>query len=485
LPTLSAPQKIVLTQRYTYFSPWLEGRQIPFCRSCMQTLDFGRASTGRLLWQTALPSIASLLLVAMYHTIDRIFVGQAVGTVGLAAVTVALPLMLLGFAGTMMAHAGGSSLMGRLLGSGDTQGATLALGQTLLLGLLMAVLSAGLCWYFLEPLLVFFGASQASLSDARSFSLLMIAAFPILAATVALDCGLWAQGRPQAALLVMASGVVVNTLLCALFVLHWDFGVVGSGWATVLGEIFALCLAFAIYHWGNLPLQLRWHHLRWHTEQLREMVQMGFGSGLAELLPVLLLVLLTQQMAAFAGDTGVALVGVFETIWMLGMMPVFGICQAAAVLMSFNHGAGFSERVRRILWQSWLGASGVLMLAWLLLQASPLTVMQLFAGDSPDLLALGVNAMPIYFMALPLAALPHVLAAYFRSCGQGLLSALVGLSQPVIFLLPALIVFPHYWDLQGLLWATPVADCLALILSAGFLCQAIRQRGHLTWARGD
>jgi putative MATE family efflux protein len=445
----------------------------------MHTLDLGQAPTGRLLWQTALPSVVSLLLVALYHSIDRIFVGHYVGTVGLAAVTVALPLMLLGFAGTMMAQAGGSSLMGRLLGSADAPAATRALGQTLLLALLIAAVSSVLCWMFLEPLLLAFGASPASLADARSFSLLMIAAFPIQAATVALDCGLWAQGRPKTALLVILSGVLMNTALCVLFVAYWGWGVRGSAWATLLGESFSLGLVLAIYRWGGVTLKLHWRSLRWHSAQLREMVQVGFGSGLAELLPVLLLVLLTQGMARLAGDTGVALVGIFETLWMLTMMPVFGVCQAAAVLMSFNHGADQPARVQRVLWQSWAAATGGLLLAWLLLQAAPQAVLQLFAGDAPDLLALGLQAMPIYFLALPLAALPNVLAAYFRSRGQGLLSACVGLSQPVLFLIPALLLFPHWWGLPGLLWATPVADSLALLLSVGFLSKISRPAAEL------
>ena len=79
--------------------------------------EMGQGSTGRLLFKYSLPAIAGMVLVSLYNVIDRIFVGQATGSEGLAAVTVAFPVMMLGFAGAIMANAGGSSLISRLLGT--------------------------------------------------------------------------------------------------------------------------------------------------------------------------------------------------------------------------------------------------------------------------------------------------------------------------------------------------------------------------------
>ena len=431
--------------------------------------EMGQANTGRLLLKYSLPAIAGMVLVSLYNVIDRIFVGQATGSSGLAAVTVAFPVMMLGFAGAIMANAGGSSLISRLLGAGDKAGAERALGQSVFLGTAVSAVTGLLLLPFLDPILWLFGASAATIGPTRQFSLLMIAAFPFQGAGMGLAAGVRSQGKAKTSMFLMLAGVVVNALLCGLFVMVWHWGVPGSAWATFFGQIFACALSLVFYLSGAGALRFKWRHLKPDGAVSLEVAKVGMGAWLGNVIPVALILILNTTMVRLAGDVGLAVIGIVNTVGMLAVMPIFGIMQGAAPIMGYNHGSGDWRRVRRVFWQSLAVSTLILLAFWISLELAPDFYIKAFSAHDPALIALGQKTVAIFMLMLPLVGLPIALGQYYQSIGLGLASAILGMSRQIIFLIPALLILPIWWGLDGLIWAGPVADALGVLLSLGFL----------------
>jgi putative MATE family efflux protein len=430
--------------------------------------EMGAGSTGRLLFKYSLPAIAGMILVSLYNVIDRIFVGQATGATGLAAVTVAFPVMMLGFAGAILANAGGSSLISRLLGAGDKAGAEKALGQSVLLGAVLSGLTGLLLLPFLDPILWLFGASEATIGPARQFSQLMIAAFPFQGMSMGLGAGVRSQGKAKTSMFLMLAGVGVNAILCGVFVMAWGWGVPGSAWATFFGQLFSCAIGLAFYLSGAGALRFHWRNLRPDGAILRELSQVGMGAWLGNVIPVALILILNRAMVQYAGDTGLAIIGIVNTVGMLAVMPVFGIMQGAAPIMGYNHGAGDWRRVRRVFFQGLAASTVILTAFWLTLEIFPDFYIKAFSANDPDLIALGQRVVAIFMVMLPLIGLPIALGQYYQSIGLGLASAILGMARQIIFLIPALLIMPMFWGLDGLIWAGPVADALGVLLALGF-----------------
>ena len=417
--------------------------------------EMGQGSTGSLLFKYSLPAIAGMVLISLYNVVDRIFVGQATGSLGLAAVTVALPIMMLGFAPALLANAGGSSRISRLLGSGDKAAAERALGQSVLLGFVLSGLSGLLCLPFLDPLLRLFGASDATLAPARLFSQLMIIAFPFQGAGMGLASGVRSQGKAKTSMFLMLAGVVVNAGLCAWFVLGLGWGVAGSAWATLISQIFSMFLSLGFYLSGAGSLRFHLRNLSLDKEAASDIAKVGFGAWLSNIIPVILFIILNNVIARYAGDVGIAMIGIVNTIGMLAVMPIFGIMQGAAPIMGYNHGAGDSVRVRRVFFQSLLASSAILLLFWGAIELFPHAFIRAFSANDPKLLELGQYGLPTFMLMLPLIGLPIALTQYYQSVGKGLPSAVLGMARQIIFLIPALLLLPIWWGLDGMIWAGP------------------------------
>jgi len=430
--------------------------------------EMGEGSTGRLLLKYSLPAITGMVLVSLYNVIDRIFVGQATGAEGLAAVTVAFPVMILGFAGAILANSGGSSLIARLLGAGDKEGAERGLGQAVLLGTVISGVTGLLLLPFLDPILRLFGASDATLGPARAFSRLMIIAFPFQGASMGLSSGIRSQGKAKTSMVLMLAGVIVNTICCAIFVNVMHLGVVGSACATLTGQIFGCAIGLGFYLAGAGSLRFRFKNLMPNKKSALEVTEVGFSSWIMNVIPVILFFILNTVMVKWAGDTGLAVIGIVNTISMLAVMPVFGIMQAAAPIMGYNHGAGNYRRVRRVFFQSLAASTFILTAFWLTLELKPDFYIKAFSAHDPALLALGQKTVAIFMLMLPLIGLPIALTQYYQSTGKALPSALLGMSRQLLFLIPALLILPIWFGLNGLIWAGPVSDSLGILLSVVF-----------------
>lgn len=431
--------------------------------------EMGQGSTGRLLLKYSLPAIAGMMLISLYNVVDRIFVGQATGSLGLAAVTVAFPVMMLGFAGALMANAGGWSRIARLLGGGDRAGAERALGQAVLIGAVVSGLTGLLCLPVLDPLLRLFGASDATLPAARLFSQISIAAFPFQGAGMGFASGVRSQGKAKTSMFLMLAGVVLNAALCGWFVLGMGWGVAGSAWATLISQVFSMVIGLAFYLSGAGALRFHGRNLAWDSEASRDILQVGFGAWLMNVIPVVLFIVLNNAMARLAGDVGIAMIGIVNTVSMLAVMPIFGIMQGAAPIIGYSHGSGDTRRVRRVFWQMLASSTAILLLFWLAIELFPGAFILAFSSNDPQLLALGQKGVSVFLLMLPLIGLPISLTQYYQSVGKGLPSAILGMSRQIIFLLPALVLLPLWWGIDGVVWAGPVSDVLGVALAVVFV----------------
>lgn len=430
--------------------------------------EMGQGDTWKLLVRYSLPAIAGMMLISLYNVVDRIFVGQATGAVGLAAVTIALPVMMLGFAGALMANAGGSSLISRLLGKGDKAGAEKAIMQSALLGGAVSTAVGLACLPILTPMLHWFGATAETVGQARTFSLIVIASFPLQGVSMGLGAGVRSQGKAKTSMFLMLAGVLVNTGLCALFVSAWGWGVAGSAWATFWSQVFSVAISLAFYLSGAGSLRLHWRNLRFEAPVCAEVAKVGLGAGISNIIPVFLFIILNNLMLNLAGTVGIAMIGVVNTISMLAVMPIFGIMQGAAPIMGYNHGHGSPARVRRVFLQSLAASTAILLVFWGLVELFPDALLRAFAGNDAQLVELGRRGVTVFMLLLPIVGLPVALTQYYQSVGKGLASAVLGMSRQVIFLIPALLVLPRFLGVDGVLWSGPVSDGLGVLLTLAF-----------------
>jgi putative MATE family efflux protein len=438
----------------------------------------GEGSIPRLLLKFSIPAVVGMLVNALYNVVDRIFIGLGVGPLGIAGATVGFPVMIVQMAFGMLIGMGATALVSIRLGEKRREEAEHILGNALSLLVLIALLltAAGLVW--LRPLLELFGASPAILAQGHAYLSVILAGSVFGSIGFGMNGFIRAEGNPRMAMLTMLIGAVLNTLLDPLFIFVFRMGVRGAAIATVISQAVSAAWVLGYFLGGRSLLKLRLPNLRIRWQTTARIVAIGFAPFAMQLAASVLNALLTRQLQRYGGDLAIAAMGIFFSLNMLILMPIFGINQGAQPLIGYNYGARRFDRVKQTLRLAIAAATVVVLAGFAVVELFPGALIGLFSRDSPELTAIAVTAIRICLAALPIVGFQIVAASYFQAVGKPRESMLLMLSRQVLLLIPAILILPRFLGLRGIYYAVPLADLGSALLTGTWLALELRRLGR-------
>lgn len=244
------------------------------------TLELGTKPVGRLLWQYALPAIIAMSASSLYNIIDRVFIGQVVGADAIAGLAITFPFMNLGAAFGAAVGIGTSTAISVKFGQKDYQTAEQLMGNSVVLNLIIGAAFSVLCLIFLEPILRFFGASDATIPYATSFMQVILAGNIFSHMYFGMNAVLRAASKPRQAMMATLFTVVMNILLDVVFILWWGWGIRGAGLATVISQCLALCWQIKIFANPNELLHFKRGIYRLRASLVKLIVSIGISPFL-------------------------------------------------------------------------------------------------------------------------------------------------------------------------------------------------------------
>lgn len=446
----------------------------------------GTASIPRLIVEFAIPSILGMLVNGAYNVIDSVFLGQAMGEIGLATATVALPIMTVFMAIAMLVGNGGNALAALRMGEGNRVEAERSLGNTVCLSLVFAVIVAVLMHIpaCVNALLGVSGATAEDWEYARSFIQIISLGFVFQCIGMGVNNFIRTAGAPNRALGTMIIGAVSCTVFNFLFVMVLGWGVQGSALATVCGQ--AISCATVLWYFivtKNVPMKLHLHYLPLHLRTVRLILSLGLasfavqaGHGRGELR--------AEQSAEHvrrhepAGSRGGA------RVYRRGAAR--GHVRGAAAdrrvhrhptAAGFNYGAHLFERVKKTLWYGIFGATGIGLALWALVHLFPSRSSGSSASRTNHCATSRCSPSRCSCSCCPSSASRSWARITSRATGQPLKSIFLSLTRQILFLVPLLIVlpmvlpswFPQFVSLDALYFATPAADFLAIFTTVVFI----------------
>ena len=451
-----------------------------------KVLRMGTASIPRLITEFAIPSVVGMLINGSYAIIDSVFLGHAVGEIGLSAMTVANPIMIVFMAIAMLIGNGGNALAALRLGEGKRDDAERALGNVVSLSLVAAVIVLVIGW---NPALVSWVLALASATpEVRPYAQTLI---QILCAGFILQCiGLGVNnfirtcGAPNRALGTMVIGLVGSVAFNALFVLALGWGVMGSALATVLGWA---CSGLAVLQYfclrSDVPMRLRLPAMRLSFSMDRTILAFGLPSFCVQAGMAIVNFVINFQLVKYGAltpigaDDALAAIGVVQRIGQFSVMPLIGIAIALQPLLGFNYGAHNVNRVRKTLWYGIGAASSISVLMFIIVEVFAVPIAHAFGISHDGLVDFTAFAIRVQFLMLPFVGFQIVSSNYFQATGQPAKSVFLTLTRQILFLVPLLYLmpvvlpqlFPQFTGLDALYFAAPVADFLSIFTTAIFV----------------
>lgn len=439
--------------------------------------ELGTKGVGRLLWQYALPAIMAMTASSLYNIVDGIFIGQGVGEAAIMGLALTTPLMSLTAAFGAMVGVGGSTLMSIRLGQRDYRTAKHILGNVVIMNCLIG-LSLGLgLQLFLEPILLFFGASSVTLPYAYDFMTIILAGNMVTHLYLGLNALLRSTGRPQMAMYATLGTVLINLILAPIFIFVMDMGIQGAAWATVGAQFLMLCWELTLFAKSDQLVCFSRDIMHLEGKIVKDSLVIGLPQFLVNACACLLAVIVTRSMSSYGGDVAVGAFGISNRLVMFVVLVVIGLNQGMQPIAGFNYGAGRNDRLLSVLKMTIAAATVITLSGFLCAQFFAEACVALFAKDAPELMAESAHGLRVTTLIFPLVGMQIVSTAFFQSIGKAGQSIFLSLTRQLFFLLPGLLIFPYFFERQvdGVWYAMPISDALSSVLSLILLTLQIRK----------
>ena len=443
-----------------------------------KTAQLGSAPVGPLFLRLALPAVLAQMVTMANNIVDRIWVGHIPGDglLALGAVGVGLPIVHLFISFTLMIAAGMAPELSILLGKGRRDEAGRVSGACFTLALGVNLLVAVGLWISADPLLLSFGAGEASLPFARSYLRTLAWGAPISNILLVLIMWLNAQGYVSEGVKLSILSVLVNAVLDPVLIFALGLGVTGAALATNAGAAVALAWgARFAYREGRL-VRFGFADLGFLPRYWMPSVMLGLSTFLNVALDALAQLFFNMGLQRYGGDQAVAAMAMLSLPMLVVVFFAMGLSMGAQPIVSFNYGRGETGRVRSA--NRWFlsVAFAFSFLFWAVAMACPGAFWGLFSDDAA-LLAYTTDHTRLFYAAMLLNGVQLAYLYIIKFLGMVKMSLVLSVVRRLLLMLPLIFVFPAVLDcdkVNAVLLASPVSDAVACLVAAVAYLQVMR-----------
>jgi len=430
----------------------------------------GAERIGKLIVCFAVPSIISLVVNSLYNMVDQVFIGQGVGYLGNAATNVVMPLTTMMMALAMMMGDGAAAYISLRLGQGKTEEASRGAGHAVTVTILIGILTMMLFEVFLEPLCRFFGATESVLPYAVDYGKIIICGFPFSAIACAFGSIIRADGRPRISMAGLLIGCITNMILDPIYIFVFHWGVKGAAIATITGQ-FLNAAFFIICMFRCKNLRFKKEYFDPEMPLVRKVASLGISSFITQIASTAVMAVMNHTLVSYGeasrygAEIPLAALGITVKVSQLISGIALGLAVGCQPILGFNYGSRKYDRVKKVYKLDVIFSTAIMTAAFLIFQFVPEYIIRLFGQESELYMEFAVKCFRIFLMLCPVIGVNLSTSTLFQSIGKPLHAAVLSLSRQILFLLPSIVILSGIMGVEGALWAGPVGDGLAAVLS--------------------
>ena len=428
---------------------------------------------GRLLLSFSLPAIAATVGSAAHGVINRIFVGQSpvCGELGIAAITVTLPIVTIMLAVGMAVAIGSNTLISIRLGEKKKEEAERIVGQALFLFTIFGIGFMVFGLLFQEALLQLFGTSKEVFPLAKQYLTITVCGAFFHMISFGVNSFLRSEGKTHVAMFTMLIMVILNIFFDYLFLVVFQTDIWGAALATLLSQVFATGWVFWHYMSGRTLLRWRLKYIRWNGTLAKDVFTLGMPPFIMQAVACVIQIIQVRQVAHYGGDIALGAFGILFVVWMVTIFPLLGINQGAQPIIGYNFGAGRFDRVAKALRLKVYYVTTVAFAFTAVLLIFPEVLLRPFTSgaNGEAMLALACRATRIACCLLAAAGVTIAMSGYYQSVGNARMAIRLTLFRQIVVFVPMLLLMPYFWGLDGMWIAIPVTDFVVLMVTLWLL----------------
>ena len=432
-------------------------------------VELGTKPIGTLLKQYAVPGIIAMTASSLYNMVDSIYIGHIpdVGSLSIAGLAVTFPLMNISTAIGTLVGVGAATMISVLLGQKNYKVAGKVLSNEVTLNILSGILFTLVTLLWMEPILRFFGASDATLPFARRYMTVIAIGNAVTHLYFGLNSVVRSSGNPRLAMGLTLFTVISNAILDPIFIFALGMGVQGAAIATVLCQ--CMSLGYTLWYFLNpdrfLHLPRSWSMFRIDWKIAKDSLAIGMGPFLMNLASCIVVLFINQQLVRWGGDLAIGAYGIVNRITFLFIMIVFGFNQGMQPIAGYNFGARQYGRVREVYLKTALWATLITTIGFIFSEFLSGPTVRIFTSD-PVLVEKAARGLRNMNLVFPIVGFQMVTTNLFQCLGMVRKSIFLSLSRQLLFLLPCIYILPALLESEtGVWYSFPISDTISCLIT--------------------
>lgn len=447
--------------------------------------DLGKDSLGPLLLKLALPAILAQIINVLYNMVDRMYIGHIpkVGPSALTGVGVTMPVIMAISAFAALVSMGGAPRASIMLGRGEHPKAEKILGNCTVMLVIMAIILTAVFLIWGEPILMVFGASEATIGYALDYMRIYALGTIFVQLALGLNAFINAQGYAKIGMITVAIGALCNIVLDPIFIFSMSMGVKGAALATIISQ--AISSIFVVYFLTSKRsgLRIKLDNLKLDFQVTLPCLALGLSPFIMQFTESVISVCFNTSLLKYGGDIAVGSMTILTSVMQFSMLPLQGLTQGAQPIISFNYGAENIDRVKRAFKLLLKISLSYSMLLWAVAMFIPDTFIYIFTSHG-ELATYTRWAIRIYMAASGIFGIQIACQQTFIAIGNAKTSVFLAVLRKVLVLIPLIFILPMFIENQAfaVFLAEPIADTIAVSVTATLFYQTYKRLGKETKA---
>lgn len=430
-----------------------------------QATDLGKGSVGSLLFKLALPAIIAQLVNVLYNIVDRIFIGRMPhGEIAMAGVGVAFPIIMIVSAFSALVGMGGAPLAAIKMGEKDNDGAEKIMTNSFSTLVIIAIILTVTLLIFKEDILWAFGASKDTIGYANDYIGIYLIGTLFVQIGLGMNPFINTQGFAKTGMITVLIGAIINIVLDPILIFGFNMGVKGAALATISAQFVSAAWVLLFLVGKKSVLKLRKQYIVPNIKVIGPILLLGISPFIMQATESLVIISMNNNLAKYGGDLAIGAMTIMSSVMQIILLPMMGLTQGAQPIISFNYGADKLDRVRKTFKLLLICCLAYTTIMWASIMVFPQVYVAIF-NSNPELVAITVWSMRIYFAGIFLFGAQIACQQTFLALGQAKISMVLALLRKIILLIPLIFILPMFFEnkLQGVLMAEPVADIVAAL----------------------
>lgn len=441
------------------------------------TKFLGTEKISKLMFKFSIPCVLSLLVSALYNIADQIFIGNSeLSALGNAATGVVFPIFIIAQAFAWCFGDGCAAFLNICQGKKDTRSVHKAIGTGIIITIFASLMLMLIFFPFKVQILTLFGASVNSIGMAVEYFNIILSFFPVYMLSNMMNAVIRADGSPGWSMASMLSGAVINIILDPIFIFGMHWGMTGAALATVIGQCVSFAISF-VYFFHTKTFKLTKKSFIPDIKTFSCALKLGTSSFITQMTIVIISLVCNIMLAKYGAmsqygaDIPIAIIGIESKVFTVVINLVVGIVLGCQPIIGYNFGAKNYSRVKQ-LYKSILMCTIVIgLISTLLFELAPQAVAGIFGTPTnipnpEDYWVFAKKTFRIFLSLITFTCIIKMTSIFFQAVGKPAQAVISSMIRDIVCFIPLILILPKFFGIEGILFAAPLADFIAMIVAA-------------------